>query len=1235
MDDIIFAISAEIVDSQISASCDITFREPGQPMWTFLFRSLSLPARSRHLTPGPQSPARHWPSRRNDLFRRQVAPGPLKLNLLKLGLIWGLVVLGLKAQLARAQEPADAAAPSRPVVALKTPLEDQHVERKVLVQQIIRQAFLLTAREHFHALTRDSALRETEQDLPKTAAIFEMRVTVPESPAKACTVTLKSLQSPTQVAEWTETFPNGAEELPAAVITLAGSWAQADFVTFLETAGLPVGPLPEQTHPVASDRPVTMDLLTSIGVLRQLHEELLVSPDSVDLLTAMAREYALLGTFTRCHLGAENKVFLARGLLYAERAVQQLPEDSTLAWNRALVLALTGLQTEAVNEIARARSLMPTTPAPDWSEALAAFVDWNLADLQTAVEKQSPLAAYLQMLAMQMAGSVDERLKAVNEVMQLQPECLSAAAQMASEDRLGLRRSVGQAQLLQLLLGLPQSLKKYASLPENVKKLLEEEKPPESQAEFFLQHLALRTALRDSTPESDPAEPSLTALNYLVSELQMLQATQMLETQRRYLGIDPALLIRQMEALLEHHPLASLCQVYSMNSRQDQFVYMKLIEDSASFAWGSGAAGTIQSLAWLRAPRQNHMLARIRNQGDDILPELIARLNYPATAEDTRQTLQTLQRMAPQCPAVIAWAIRKDKNVTGEQLETWEKASNSPIVLQALVDFYANSIETSKGYQPEAYERCLKKSIEVERTHKMLWKLADLYWGQGHEEKWEQTQLEALELPSFGLEEAQTAEKLAYYYMGQEEWNKARPVALRAAESYSAWGLICGSRCLEALGEWEESETHLKNMIERYNGSYFDWYLWCRRTGHGDVDAARTTFLDSLNSMSEKQRLQHDAMGVYSELEGDTEEAITIYENAFRSNPKDIYSGMSAALLRDQQKQYDQRDQLLDKIMSRERISGETLLANWIRRQPRESRSVPDPAILELFYTYRLHDRGHGTMAAWYIGRFLQLRGHEQEAVTWMQRAASSPEVGRYACTLAASQLQRLDIPVPRMRGKEFPAEFRAATDPLNRAIQDARPGNYENIDPLFRESIEKAPQLIISWMRAGDNAHDMEDYQRSRDMYAKALEMAPDEPVLMARVALNLEQLGQPTEAAAILRNIVKVSPGNLQALNNLGWLLATSSDADLRNGAEALEYARRARNQALDDSTNRETLLAAAFAENGEFFKAKTLISAVLSRHPQSPLPLKKWLELYENGQPYHRDSAKIGKMKLLVEE
>jgi protein O-mannosyl-transferase len=102
------------------------------------------------------------------------------------------------------------------------------------------------------------------------------------------------------------------------------------------------------------------------------------------------------------------------------------------------------------------------------------------------------------------------------------------------------------------------------------------------------------------------------------------------------------------------------------------------------------------------------------------------------------------------------------------------------------------------------------------------------------------------------------------------------------------------------------------------------------------------------------------------------------------------------------------------------------------------------------------------------------------------------------------------------------------------------------------------------------------------------ALFIRPDDADCHTLLAVALDQKGETGEAIHHYEKAVQISPKSISALNNLAWLLATSSNDALRDGNKAVKLAGEA-NQLLG-GTNPIVLrtLAAAYAETRQFGKA-----------------------------------------------
>ena len=121
---------------------------------------------------------------------------------------------------------------------------------------------------------------------------------------------------------------------------------------------------------------------------------------------------------------------------------------------------------------------------------------------------------------------------------------------------------------------------------------------------------------------------------------------------------------------------------------------------------------------------------------------------------------------------------------------------------------------------------------------------------------------------------------------------------------------------------------------------------------------------------------------------------------------------------------------------------------------------------------------------------------------------------------------------------------------------------------------------------------------------------------------AAAVTRLGRHREAAGAYREALDTFPGETSLQRGLAWLLATSPDSGVRDGAEALLRAREAAEGPADPRTL-ETL-AAAHAEAGDFpeavgaaTRAKELLLKAGNR--AAVRQVERRLKLYREGRPY----------------
>lgn len=103
---------------------------------------------------------------------------------------------------------------------------------------------------------------------------------------------------------------------------------------------------------------------------------------------------------------------------------------------------------------------------------------------------------------------------------------------------------------------------------------------------------------------------------------------------------------------------------------------------------------------------------------------------------------------------------------------------------------------------------------------------------------------------------------------------------------------------------------------------------------------------------------------------------------------------------------------------------------------------------------------------------------------------------------------------------------------------------------------------------------------------------LAVHDPAAAVQAHLQMAQAyyrtGRQREAAASLRAVLRLNPGELSAASNLAWILATHPDASVRNGTEALRWSETLVQAGTRRDPRALDTLAAALAETGDFARA-----------------------------------------------
>lgn len=260
------------------------------------------------------------------------------------------------------------------------------------------------------------------------------------------------------------------------------------------------------------------------------------------------------------------------------------------------------------------------------------------------------------------------------------------------------------------------------------------------------------------------------------------------------------------------------------------------------------------------------------------------------------------------------------------------------------------------------------------------------------------------------------------------------------------------------------------------------------------------------------------------------------------------------------------------------------------------------------------------------LGRVLAERGELDGAIVHLRRAIElQPDFAAAHGGLGAALLSR--------------GELEAALTHLERAIEldprDAVP--HCNLGLLLEKrgdldgalAAYEATTALDPW-NATAHAHAAKllgmrgKLDAALASYRAARVIASEDLELVRFTAVTLTLLGRVEEAIAEYELLLRLSPDDVDALNNVAWIRATHPDARVRNGAEAVRRAERAR-ELLSASPNAVVLdtLAAALAEAGRFPEAVAACEAAIAlaegtSDPRGAARFREHLELFRSARP-----------------
>jgi len=158
----------------------------------------------------------------------------------------------------------------------------------------------------------------------------------------------------------------------------------------------------------------------------------------------------------------------------------------------------------------------------------------------------------------------------------------------------------------------------------------------------------------------------------------------------------------------------------------------------------------------------------------------------------------------------------------------------------------------------------------------------------------------------------------------------------------------------------------------------------------------------------------------------------------------------------------------------------------------------------------------------------------------------------------------------------------------MNLANALARKGKPEEAIVHYEEAVKLRPDYGDAYYNFGSVLFQQGRIDDAIAQWQKALAIQPNDAAAHTNLGNAFLQKGWPEQAIVHYQKAVEIDPSEVSARNNMAWVLATSSDPSIRNGAMALNLAR----QTVEISGGKDAIffrtLAASYGECGKFADA-----------------------------------------------
>jgi len=747
----------------------------------------------------------------------------------------------------------------------------------MLSRELVRQAVEIALRDELNVSVRDGSLRETP---PDTGSVVHLGVitrptfagkwivklyTFKEKDKEHHTINLRRRKP---VWEKAYDFRMSASTLYQQALPIFEKALREDFTEALKEAGIKPAARANQANPeLALDRwdqeLDSVDMVEQFATLKQVHQAIRTSGSSDELLGLLARGYANLSVLSHHQFNAASDVFAARGLLYAQRLVARRKEDEFSLWHRAYVTALVGLNHIAIADIEKVEKKSAPADALDsesaqsfdraaaqWTNFVEPFARCDRTKILARADKNERYKKWALRLWFELVserGYEVEMTKAFNSTFRKIPSAYGVYgkySRLRALQPLRVGARLAPRALAEFLPAHVSNRQSSLGLPEDfftdVDKL--DSNQSSSQTPFSPLPQALANRLRKHALQ-EVDDLSSSALAYLIEEEQFAQAAHYCAMLTIGTESDHNEEIDSIMPLLGSHRYRAYIESfrYLANQNQDKFnrALENIVIEDASGPMARmmlNIRGVVDSKG---KPIGELALRKVRY---NFTVKGIAGFLYPFNHQIYHLDRRLGASLGDDCRVIsphspIGWRSKffNSDEADYDQLKGWEQYVNGDIACyEGLGDQYFRLKKSSDAI------RCYEQIMAIDPTSNHGLYLARLHFSAKDLDAWERVLRDLAKSTKGSLTGANANSALAVGLMNRGLWRDAEAPALLGAEAWSVTGLTTASCATEGLAKWKESEQWIRECTVHYpTSSGHRWYMWCRRTGRGNLKQAQ------------------------------------------------------------------------------------------------------------------------------------------------------------------------------------------------------------------------------------------------------------------------------------------------------------------------------------------------------------------------------------------------------------